>query len=63
MYFRPSDEPAFTPIPLGTALTLTCSIVLVAMLLLFAPLTNWTARHAQIDPPAPQAAVDFRAGN
>jgi NADH-quinone oxidoreductase subunit N len=60
MYFRPSDEPAFTPVPLGTALAVTCSAVLVAMLILFAPFNAWTARHAQIDTPVRQAALDLR---
>jgi NADH-quinone oxidoreductase subunit N len=63
MYFRPSDEPAFNPIPLGAVLTITCSVVLVAMLIFFAPLTAWTARHARIDRPVPSAAVDFRAAD
>jgi NADH-quinone oxidoreductase subunit N len=60
MYFRPSEEPAFTPIPLGTALAVACSVVLIAMLILFAPFNAWTARHAQIDTPVRQAALDLR---
>jgi hypothetical protein len=57
MYFRPSNDPAFTPVPLGTALTVTCSVVLVAMLILFAPFNAWTARHARIDLPARQTVL------
>lgn len=56
MYLRPSDEPAFTPIPLGTAMTVCCSVILIAMLVLFSPFNAWTARHARIDAPVRMAA-------
>jgi len=50
MYLTDSDAPAFAGNPLGTAISVACAAVLVAMFLGFGPLTNLTRAYGDLHP-------------
>jgi NADH-quinone oxidoreductase subunit N len=61
MYLNDSEAPAFAANPLGTALSVACAAVLVAMFVGFNPLTNLTTAYSDLhpvkQPPAQRAAA------
>jgi NADH-quinone oxidoreductase subunit N len=50
MYLSDGDAPAFNGSPLGTAISVACAAVLVAMFLGFGPLTNLTKAYGDLHP-------------
>jgi NADH-quinone oxidoreductase subunit N len=49
MYVTDSDEPAFAPHPLGSAMAICCAIVLVMMLIGYSPFSGLTKAFAQVN--------------
>jgi NADH-quinone oxidoreductase subunit N len=48
MYLQGSDEPAFFPNPLGTAIGVACALILFAMLVAYNPLDRLTHHYANV---------------
>jgi NADH-quinone oxidoreductase subunit N len=59
MYLVPGDDRRFSPVPLAAGISAICAVVLVVMLIAFAPINRLMTHHAQLW--SPPVATDVAA--